>query len=226
MPSPRAPGCSASSAWRCASTPSFWRPGSTPSSCAESWKTSASEMWRCAVLRPTCQTSVTPSVGGLGSGSAIFSVQGGSSVERLVRAVVGVDGHRASAFEMNRVAIGRWAVVVRSRPGSGQSPNAPVKPTRDLGGVQRGWPSRGTAARAAVVRMAMTAPTEQHAAMMAEAPPAHLAPCRAAHHVGIDDVGVELLVDQEVDDRRCRSSGSPRSRSATDTIASRTRPAG
>lgn len=55
------------------------QPGSTPRWWAESWRTSAMEMWRVSPsFERTCQTSSMPSCSAaLGSGAATVSVQGG-----------------------------------------------------------------------------------------------------------------------------------------------------
>ena len=94
QPSPSTSIRSASSSWRCASTPSLIRPGSTPSSCEESCRTSSIVMMS---FSPALLTTVqTPSVALLeGAGR-------GHPVERLVGAVVGVDRQAAVGLDQQQ----------------------------------------------------------------------------------------------------------------------------
>ena len=90
-PSASVAGCSASSSWRCFSTPSFCRPGSTPRSWLESW-------WTSSMQDP--QGVVGPCAGDGPLDLAVVgvpsrSVHGGRHpVQRLVGAAVGVHEHR------------------------------------------------------------------------------------------------------------------------------------
>ena len=108
-PGASASGCSASSACRCASTPSFCRPGSTPSSWEESWNTSASPIWSVSPSRPRTSHEAD-------SGSP-FSVESWSSprrsqldqragrahpVQRLVGTVVGVDRYGSVGLDQDQ----------------------------------------------------------------------------------------------------------------------------
>src|SRR5690606_28878655 len=78
-PGPSRSICSASSACRCASTPSLTSPGSTPSSWLESCRTSCSSISRrsSVLVCWTCHTAVAPRSAASWDGSSSLSVHGG-----------------------------------------------------------------------------------------------------------------------------------------------------
>ncbi len=100
---------SASSSWRCASTPSLMRPGSTPSSCEESWRTSSIVMISFSpALLITVQTPASSPV-------PSFRVHGGDiQLSGLyARSSAWMETLPSALTRIRRGAEGRWAV---SRP--------------------------------------------------------------------------------------------------------------
>ena len=92
---PASPGCSASSSWRCFSTPSFCRPGSTPRSWLESCRTSSIRMRR---LSPVFASTSPLDLAVLG-GALLDRAGRAHPVQRLVGAAVGVHQHRSVGLE-------------------------------------------------------------------------------------------------------------------------------
>ena len=153
-PSARVAGCSASSSWRCFSTPSFCRPGSTPSSWRGVVRTSSIRMRRVSsALRGDHPLDRAVLGGALAQGAGRRH-----PVQRLVGAAVGVHQHRPVGLDHqhpggHRQVGGEPAGVVHLAPcddeshggestvtrGDGPAPERPrgARPATRLGDSER-----------------------------------------------------------------------------------------